>query len=304
MAALDYQDPFSEPPLGRSRQQPRVSGAVTPLQPMASPMPQRTAVPRSVPGFAPGAPAPGSYPNAGGTAAPAAPTPQAPPRTERVTSLMEGEQFKLDDPNHIAKSPKYQFLSMAPYYGRGEEHQLLSDLQSKYSEYWQGWNWDGKGNFRYGGDPAKLHSAWGGYTDVDAYGGYSGGGPLRARWGMDDGGSAATSDQTLNALLSAFSAPPMQAPAPDLSSMLALFQAMQTPQAAAPAPINLTLPEPQAQAPVISQDYATPLQYGETGGLSQAIQLLAQRAPQALMPKSQMTGDALVDYLRRMIGVS
>lgn len=114
-------------------------------------------------------------------------TPATPaPRPPTTTTLMEGDPNKLKDPAHIAQSPKYQFLSLATQYGRGQEQDLLKALQSQYGDYWNGWTFDGKGNFVYSGDPAKLNKAWDGVTRVDAYGGYGDGGALRARWGVDD----------------------------------------------------------------------------------------------------------------------
>ena len=307
---------------GRSSQgSPNVTGVPMPTTPIASPFSRPSSRPR--PGaFAPGAPAPGSFPNAGGgpepghpsvPQPPAPPTPGAPtkpgtvpPRTERVSSLAEGEGRKLADQNHINTSPKYQFLSMMPYYGRGEEQQLLSDLQSKYSDYWSGWQWDGKGNFRYGGDPAKLNEAWrmpNGQMPsfVDAYEGYNGGGQLRGRWGMEDG--TGTSDPMVNALLQAFSVPGMQAPAPsmDMNSILALVSAMQ-PQQAAPQPINLQLPAEDyyAPAPSFSGSVApSPLNFGGDG-LPQALQLMAQRAPYIYYPQ-QAEGDDLLAQIRRLV---
>lgn len=113
-------------------------------------------------------------------------TPTAPAPRPKVTSLLEGDPGKLSDPAHIAVSPKYQFLSLAPYYGRGQENDLLHQLQTQFAPYWQGWTFDGHGNFVYGGDPSQLNPAWDGATFVDAYGGYGGGGPLAARWGVGE----------------------------------------------------------------------------------------------------------------------
>jgi hypothetical protein len=300
---------------GRSSQAGSPSITGVPMQ--TTPLPTTFSRPGSRPrgGFAPGAPAPGSFPNVGGVPTPPpppgapAPTPQPTPqpaqRTERVSGLMEGEAHKLNDQGHIAKSPKDQFLSMAPYYGRGEESQLLSDLQSKYADYWQGWTWDGKGNFRYGGDPSKLHSAWNGVSFVDAYGGYNAGGPLQARWGADDQGQmSGTSDPTVNALLQAFSVPGMQAPAPsiDMNAILSLFTAMQAQPQATPQPINLTLPEPeQAPAPTFYGDVSPSVLNFGGDGISEALTLMAQRAPY-LMRQPETAEDGLLAAIRQLVG--
>jgi len=107
--------------------------------------------------------------------APAAPRPN-------VTSLLEGDPAKLASQEHIAKSPKYQFLSEAQGYGRGQEGDLLKSLQSKYGQFWNGVTFDGKGNF----DVNNSDPAWDGVKHVDAYGGYNDGGALKARWGVEN----------------------------------------------------------------------------------------------------------------------
>jgi hypothetical protein len=112
------------------------------------------------------------------------------PRTS-TTTLMEGDPRKLADPSHIAKSPKYQFLSEATKYGRGQEGELLKALQSQYGQYWNGVTFDGKGNF----DVGNTDPAWDGVRHVDAYGGYNDGGNLRARWGVEDPHAAAQAPQ-------------------------------------------------------------------------------------------------------------
>lgn len=112
------------------------------------------------------------------------PTPDVKKRTSSTT-LMEGDPSKLGNQAHIAKSPKYQFLSRASQYGRGQEGDLLNSLKADYGDYWNGWSFDGKGNFVQDGS-TPLHDAWQGVRRVDAYGGYNGGGDLRARWGVED----------------------------------------------------------------------------------------------------------------------
>lgn len=182
MASIYGDDPFGNGTMVDGRR--RRTTAVNPFDSGGST--QTSPLPGGMPGTQ-GNPNTGFNPNPGGTAP--TPPPSAVPTT-RVTSLMEGDTGKLADPSHIAGSPKYQFLSLAPFYGRGQENDLLKQLQSSYGDYWNGWNFDGRGNFNYGGDPSRLNSAWNGVTSVDAYGGYNdGSGALRARWGADDGSS-------------------------------------------------------------------------------------------------------------------
>lgn len=109
-----------------------------------------------------------------------------PPRPPTTTSLMEGDPAKLNNAAHMAKSPKYQFLSNVTGYGRGEEGALLDKLKTDYGSHWNGWEFDGRGNFLFKGDKSTLHPDWKGVTSVDAFGGYNGGGDLKARWGAGE----------------------------------------------------------------------------------------------------------------------
>lgn len=127
-------------------------------------------------------------------ASPAAPSTTPAPTTPRAktdTRLLEGDPAKFADPAHIAKSPKYQFLSNVTNYSRGQENELLNQLKTQYGAHWNGWEWDGRGNFVFKGDPATLHPDWKGVTRVDAFGSYNAGGPLQARWGANDNGAPA-----------------------------------------------------------------------------------------------------------------
>jgi hypothetical protein len=123
---------------------------------------------------------------AGGPAAPTA-APTTAPRPQTDTRLLEGDPRKLGDPAHIAKSPKYQFLSKVQGYGRGQENDLLNDLKTEHGQHWNGWEFDGRGNFVFKGDPATLHPAWEGVTRVDAFGSYNAG-PMPSGGGQTDGG--------------------------------------------------------------------------------------------------------------------
>jgi hypothetical protein len=123
-------------------------------------------------------------------AVPDAPAGGGAPRPQTDTTLLEGDTQKLGNPAHIAKSPKYQFLSKFQGYSRGQENELLNQLKAEHGAHWNGWEFDGRGNFVFKGDPATLHPSWNGVTRVDAFGSYNAGGPLQARWGTDDGGTA------------------------------------------------------------------------------------------------------------------
>lgn len=133
------------------------------------------------------------------TTAPTTPAPTtAPtntaPRSSTTTTLMEGEKGKLGNAAHMAKSPKYQFLSLASQYGRGQEGELLKRLQTEFGDHWKGWSFDGRGNFTHDGQ-TPLHGDWKGVQKVDAYGGYNSGGALKARWGVEGGSGQTTMGQ-------------------------------------------------------------------------------------------------------------
>lgn len=234
--------------------------------------------------------------------------------TQRVSSLMEGDAGKLADPTHIAGSPKYQFLSLAPFYGRGQEGDLLHQLQSQYGQYWNGWSFDGKGNFNYGGDPSKLDRAWGGVTSVDAYGHYGDGGQLAARWGVDDGGSASDPMAALASLFGGsmgHQAPPQN----DMSWLGPLLQSVLqgmgsgTPKApAAPATTPMTAPpispsagysqpSPSFGGGYVNPGYAQP-GYGSAG--ADATSLLSMALPR-LMSDPSAANDPLVRQILQLV---
>jgi len=117
--------------------------------------------------------------------------PNGPEPGPNNTQLMEGDPGKLADPKHALKSPKYSFLQLAKQgkYGYNELDKMLAELQQSYGDFWGGWTAAGD-KLRYTGDPAQLHSAWDGVTEVDAIGAFNSGNPQGWRWGVNSPGGA------------------------------------------------------------------------------------------------------------------
>jgi len=112
------------------------------------------------------------------------------PIARKNTRLMEGDEGKLADIGHAAKSPKYDFLQLANQgkYGYDQLGDMLGELQKgPNAQHWQGWTAD-KDKLRFTGDPSQLGSAWNGVTEVDAIGGFNSGNPQGFRWGANDPG--------------------------------------------------------------------------------------------------------------------
>lgn len=146
-----------------------------------------------------GAPDPGVE----GTLPPGGLTPDLPgagPTTPKFsTRLLEGAPEKLGNAQHMAESPKYDFLTLANSgkYNYDQMPDMLKDLQSgPNAKQWQGWTADGKGNLVFAGDPNQLDPSWKGVKRVDAVGAFGdfkdgkGGNATGWRWGVDDPNAA------------------------------------------------------------------------------------------------------------------
>lgn len=147
------------------------------------------------PGLTGGIPEPGGFagPAAQGPVSAGAPAPSSTFRTQ----LMEGDTAKLGNTEHMAKSPKYDFLTLAQSnkYNYTQMPEMLKELQGgPNGRLWQGWTADGKGNFVFQGDPSQLAPEWGGVKRVDAVGSFgnlaNGGQAAGWRWGADDPNAA------------------------------------------------------------------------------------------------------------------
>jgi hypothetical protein len=171
-----------------------VGGASTPFAGAQQTMPLSTAGDNT--GIA-GERQPGANPGAkpeGGIANPlGAPAPQ---KTFK-TNLMEGDPAKLGNAEHMAKSPKYDFLTLANSgkYNYDQMGDMLKELQGgPNARLWQGWAADAKGNMHFQGDPSQLAPEWKGVTHVDAVGAmgdFLNGGQAKGwRWGVDEPGGA------------------------------------------------------------------------------------------------------------------
>lgn len=220
--------------------------------------------------------------------------PVPPVQRPQGASLMEGDPSKLGNAAHMAKSPKYQFLSLAQQYGRGQENDLLADLQRQFGAHWNGWNFDGRGNFNYGGDPSQLHQDWKGVTSVDAYGGYNGGGPLQARWGVNEpaansGGNSAGNAALLSILAGMLGGGSSQSPA-------SIMNPPAVPQTWQDAAVSAA---PKISGAQSGQPGPTPMVLNP-GGISQAMQMMAMQMPQLFA--GQNTTDPLVQQLMALIG--
>lgn len=119
--------------------------------------------------------------------------PAASPQKSFQTKLMEGDPNKLGNAEHMAKSPKYDFLTLANSgkYNYDQMGDMLKELQGgPNARLWQGWATDGKGNMTFQGDPSQLAPEWNGKKRVDAvgaYGDFANGGQAQGwRWGIDD----------------------------------------------------------------------------------------------------------------------
>lgn len=125
----------------------------------------------------------------------ATPAPQVPQasQTRYNTKLMEGDPTKLNDLNHAAKSPKYDFLQAVKdgKYNYDQLGNVLADLQKgPNARLWQGWTANGKDKLMFNGDPSQLAPEWNGARSVDAIGAFgdfaNGGQAAGWRWGVGD----------------------------------------------------------------------------------------------------------------------
>jgi hypothetical protein len=124
------------------------------------------------------------------------------------TRLMEGDQGKLADKSHAAKSPKYDFLQLAQQgkYNYDNLGGILAELQGgPNARLWQGWTAD-KDKLRFSGDPSQLAGEWNGVREVDAIGAYNSGNPTGFRWGAVDPNAPSGGSDTSRALEAAIAA--------------------------------------------------------------------------------------------------
>lgn len=236
------------------------------------------------------------------------PAPAPAPRPNAGTSVLGADSGKLSDPSHALKSPKYSFFQKAPLYGRGQEGQLLADLQgdANVGRFWQGWQWDGRGNFVYGGNPSALAPEWNGVTRVDAYKGYNAGGPLQAQWGISQPGmNQPGTNNGLQQLIDALSGPtanlwqtpPRLDPTPPGWTMPpnpnGPYVPYQTPGYQAPADVSSATPPPTVTgAP-------TPLNM-QPGAVNQSLRMLALQLPRIIQQRGIQ--DPLVQQILRQLG--
>jgi hypothetical protein len=94
------------------------------------------------------------------------PAKEAPARNPNALSIGGFDMGKVGNQAEMAKSPKYQFATLANsgQYGAQDGAKLLADLQAQYGDHWKNVTYDGRDKFKIG---PGAHADWGDADLVD-----------------------------------------------------------------------------------------------------------------------------------------